>query len=533
MPEPFFRPRTTLAHYVDEFRSEWNLSRWEDFLSVLPPKGNPLRASVLLEVTRLDMEYRYRAGEGLFVEQYLALTPELGTFETIPMVLIETEMRLRRQFDQQLPLTEIIERFPNRAETIQAIAGELSTGKVGDRVVKKPIVVKFPKTRLDPANLPENFGHYRILKQLGAGGMGWVYLARDTRMDRLVAIKVPRFSGSDEKKTIHRFYQEVRAAAALQHPNICSIYDVNQIEDVPFMTMRYIEGKTLASLIRPGKRWPERESVRIVRGLAMIVHAAHLKGVVHRDLKPTNVMISDDKELIVMDFGLAVQPDSEADRLTRTGSPLGTPAYMSPEQAQGERDRIGPWSDVYSLGVMLYELLVGRRPFVGNAAVVMVHHILTPPQGLREQRPSLSTHVERVCLKAMAKAPEDRYPSARVFADALHACLKAVSEGQEVATPPSGTPDRVGPQGQVVDLPLEVKHTPQSERNMNAFDPKSVIPEGTSARISKYLPPPFEGAPSSVSQSPPVLRARNPWLAPVSICLLVVVVTVVVVLLLK
>jgi serine/threonine protein kinase len=533
MPEPSSQPRETLAHYVDEFRGGWNLSRWEDFLSELPPKGSPLRASVLLEVTRLDMEYRYREGNGLFVEQYLALTPELGTFETIPTVLIETEMRLRRQFDQQLPLTEILDRFPNRIETIQAIAGELSTGKVGDGVAKKRSVAKFPKTRLDPANLPENFGHYRILRQLGAGGMGWVYLARDTRMDRLVALKVPRFSGTNEKKTIHRFYQEVRAAAALQHPNICSIYDVNQIEEVPFMTMRYIEGKTLASLIRPGKRWPEKESVQVIRRLAVIVHAAHLKGVVHRDLKPTNVMLSDDKELIVMDFGLAVQTDSETDRLTRTGSPLGTPAYMSPEQAQGERDRIGPWSDVYSLGVMLYELLLGRRPFIGNTAVVMVHHILTPPPPLREQRPSLSTHVERVCLKAMAKTPEGRYPSAKAFADALYECLKAVGERREDSAPASGAPNVTGSQGQVVDLPLEIKHTPQSARNVNASDRKSEAPSGASASISNYLPATFEGAASSVSLPAAVVRDRKAWLVPVAVSLLVVILTALMVLLLK
>lgn len=525
MPNPSSYPRETLAQYLEEFRSEWNLSRWEDFLSELPPKGHPLRADVLLEATRIDMEYRYGEGDGLFVEQYLALAPELGTFVTVPMVLIETEIRLRQQFHQQLPLTDFLERFPERAEAIQAFMGELSTGKAGDGITKKTSQPKSPKPLLDPSNLPETFGDYRILKQLGAGGMGWVYLARDTRMDRLVAIKVPRFSGADDKKTINRFYQEVRSAAALQHPNICSIYDVNQIEGVPFMTMRYIEGKTLASLIRPGKRWPEKEAIRVIRRLASIVHAAHLKGVVHRDLKPTNAMLSDDKELIVMDFGLAFRSDSETDRLTRTGSPLGTPAYMSPEQAQGERDRIGPWSDVYSLGVMLYELLIGRRPFVGHSAVVMAHHIMTPPQPLREQRPSLSTYVERICLKAMEKDPEDRYQSAKEFADALADCQKQGSEQPEVSTQVSGVPDWVAQNG-------GTDHSSPTGTRHHAFDLELVAPEGASASISKYIPETFSTAPS-FPPLPPPRSAPNPWLVPVLVSLLAVMFVVLIVLLLK
>jgi hypothetical protein len=286
--------------------------------------------------------------------------------------------------------------------------------------------------------LPENFGRYRIRRLLGRGGMGSVYLAHDTELDRPVALKVPRFTAEEGSDVLERFRREARAAATLSHPGICSVYDVGVQDGIPFLTMAYVEGRTLAALLKAGPPPAPRQAAALVRKLAGALAEAHRRGVIHRDLKPSNVMIAADGEPVLMDFGLARRAAAADPALTREGQVLGTPAYMAPEQAAGEP--VGPACDVYGLGVLLYELLTGQLPFKGEKLSELLARVLAaPPPPPSSYRPDLDPALEAICLKALAKSPAQRYASMTEFAAALDAYLRsagAASAGVETQSWP-------------------------------------------------------------------------------------------------
>jgi predicted Ser/Thr protein kinase len=280
-------------------------------------------------------------------------------------------------------------------------------------------------TPIEPPELPEQFGRYRIVRRLGQGGMGAVYLAVDTKLGREVALKVPHFSPGDGPEILERFYREARAAATFDHPNLCPVYDVGQVDGIHYLTMPYIEGQPLSDLVAGGRRLEPKQAAAVVRKLARALAEAHAKGVIHRDLKPSNVMVSWRRDLVVMDFGLARLSQAHDPGLTRSGALLGTPAYMAPEQVRGEPGAIGPACDVYALGVILYELLTGRRPFEGPAALVLGLIAVAEPDPPSTHRPGLDPAPEAICRKAMAKRVEDRYASMDELARALEAYLAA------------------------------------------------------------------------------------------------------------
>jgi serine/threonine protein kinase/WD40 repeat protein len=284
-----------------------------------------------------------------------------------------------------------------------------------------------------PTDLPAPFGRYRLLKLLGQGGMGSVYLAHDTQLDRPVALKIPLLSPEEGSKHLERFYREARAAAALHHPNICPVHDVGEIDGIPYLTMAYIEGKPLTTFAAGPQSLTPRQAALLVRKLALALAEAHKRGVVHRDLKPANVMIDRRSEPIVMDFGLARRRRPGDTRLTQKGEVMGTPAYMPPEQVSGDLEAMGPACDVYSLGVILYELLAGRLPFEGDVMALLSQVLLDEPPPPSKFRPDLDPDLEAICLKAMAKKVPNRFASMTDLAAALTEYLRGKTGTSDAA----------------------------------------------------------------------------------------------------
>lgn len=267
--------------------------------------------------------------------------------------------------------------------------------------------------------LPDQIGRYRVERLLGRGGMGEVLLAEDTVLNRPVAIKLPVFSEHNRDELIARFYREAQAMAKVRHPNLCPIYEIGEINGRPFLAMAFVDGESLAEKLQTEQPMPADEAAKIVRTLATAIAAAHEGGVIHRDLKPGNVMIDRKGVPLVTDFGLARNDEPDDARISSTGVPIGTPAYMSPEQVAGDAEAIGPVTDVYALGVILYELLTGKRPFDGKGLAVLGQ--IT--SGSRPEPPSAIANVnprlESICLKAMSHDPTERFQTAEELARAL------------------------------------------------------------------------------------------------------------------
>jgi serine/threonine protein kinase len=298
--------------------------------------------------------------------------------------------------------------------------------------------VAYPDRVPTAGDIPARLGRYEVLRKLGEGGMGTVYLARDTQLDRHVALKVPQVPLRDRPEVLGRLYREARVAASFQHPNFCPIHEVGESEGWHYLAMAYVEGRTLAELIADGAPMPPRRAAAIARTLAQALREAHDRGIVHRDLKPSNVMINLRRELIIMDFGLARREGSDDPELTHSGVVLGSPHYMAPEQVRAERDAIGPATDVYALGVILYEMLAGRRPYVGAMSLVLGLIATSRPDPPSKHRPDLDPELESICLKAMAHDPADRFPSMAALVAALEGYLGR--PGTPSPSPPGPAP---------------------------------------------------------------------------------------------
>jgi serine/threonine protein kinase len=295
-------------------------------------------------------------------------------------------------------------------------------------------------TRTPSGELTGQFGRYFIERRLGRGGMGTVYLARDVQLDRRVALKIPHFDDHEGAEMPARFKQEARAAAGLLHTNICAVYDVGQCDGVHYLTMAYVDGQPLSDQLRGRKALPPQRAVDLVRRIALALDHAHRQGVIHRDLKPSNIMIDSRGEPVVMDFGLARRDDSQGTRLTVSGQTLGTLSYMPPEQLRGDLRDIGPHSDVYSLGVILYELLTGRLPFDGSPAEIVGKLLTNDPPPMSTYQPALAGSVLNVIVeRSMNKLIADRYASMAQFAQALaNLSAEAYAPAPPAKTPPPG-----------------------------------------------------------------------------------------------
>lgn len=418
-----------LEQAVRRFENAWRCGN-RPVLEAELPTDPAARRLLLTELVPTDLEYRLRAGEAARIEDYLQRFPELGR-DSVLLELIAWEWRLRQQGDRRASLREYTARFPHLAPDV--LQARLQSSSAADTV--------FENTGGEG---PRRVGKYLLLKEVGRGSSGVVYRAHDPELNRTVAVKVLRHGEPATPLARARFLREARSAAQLTHPGIVTVYEAGEACGCWYLALEFIAGPTLAGRLRQS-RPPFLQSAELVARVAEALDFAHRQGIVHRDVKPSNILLDTDEARPdglgnpkLTDFGLA---KGSADSLvTRTGDALGTPAYMAPEQARGEAHRVDGRADIYSLGVVLYELLTGAPPFQGSVAAVARQVLEDEPLPPRRVNERIPRDLETVCLKALAKDPAGRYPTAAAFADDLRRYLCR----QPVQARPIGAVRRLG-----------------------------------------------------------------------------------------
>ena len=354
---------------------------------------------------------------------------------------------------------------------------------------------KVPTQPQSLVNVPLPFttlGRYTVLRELGRGGMGTVYLAEDTMLKRQVALKIPQFEPGKSEQMQARFVREAQMAASLSHPNICQVFDVAVIDSRHVMAMEYIDGRTLSAYTKPDKLLPERQAVQLVKKVALAVEAAHQKKMIHRDLKPGNIMLAKTDasrksvEPKVMDFGLAKSLGGGGTELTKSGMIIGTPCYMSKEQWSAKDGQIGPASDVYSLGMILYELLTGKLPYDvddDEPATAWFVRLVTRDQAPpREHKHGLDAGLESIVMRSIAIEAEDRYGTMAEFTKALDEWL----QGTPLATHGSqfGADPNANEETDAEVLPLHNSTKSRESMSRTRLSRSARIREGSASRRS-------------------------------------------------
>jgi tetratricopeptide (TPR) repeat protein len=414
---------SSLALQVDQvclrFEAGWRdgdgqRPRLEDFLD---GTTGPLRGALLEELLALELAYRYRGGERPALADYEQRFPKDGALvrAAFAEIMPPASTPALGQPDRPSGGTVAETRGPRRTGR-EAPA----TGADGDRTGAEGEALSTEgTTQLGTGAGPPD---YEILGELGRGGMGVVYKARHLPLKRAVALKMILAGAHAAPEQLDRFRTEAEAAARLQHPNIVQIYEVGEHDGRHYLALEFLEGGSLAHKLH-GLPQPGPDAARLVEVLARAVHFAHERGIVHRDLKPANVLLADGGQPKIADFGLAKLLDGGTEH-TDSGAVLGTAGYMAPEQAGGRSREVGPLADVYSLGAILYELLTGRPPFVGqNFFETLVQVRGATPVPPRRLQPTVPRDLETVCLKCLEKEPRRRYASALALADDLRRFL--------------------------------------------------------------------------------------------------------------
>ena len=372
-------------------------------------------------------------------ERLAALLDELSeqegpTAQTRLEALVATHPDLAGQLRELFAAMLVTDAVAQESTILEPASGRRAAGD--ERIVVRDDNLSPHRFVPGVTPLPAALGDYELVEEIGRGGMGVVYRAVQKSLGRTVALKMLLRRDLASRADLARFRSEAEAAAQLDHPGIVSIFEVGECDDHPFYSMRFIEGTTLAKQLASGPL-PPRDGAALLARVADAVQAAHDRGVLHRDLKPSNILIDATGRPHVTDFGLAKRIEADQS-VTHTGAILGTPCYMSPEQAAGSRGDVGPTSDVWSLGAILYQMLTGRPPFQASSTMDTLLAVLeTDPPAARAVAPGVNRDLEMIALKSLQKPQELRYASA----GALAADLRAFLAGETIAARRGGLAD--------------------------------------------------------------------------------------------
>ncbi|MHB1560835.1 MAG: WD40 repeat domain-containing serine/threonine protein kinase, partial [Isosphaeraceae bacterium] len=423
------------------FEADWSAGRRPRIEDFLPSGPGPLREATAFELIALELELRREAGERPSAAEYRARFADLSA-------------AIERAFADGPPACEtlvFVASTPTATATVApvATAADAATAPPSPAITEAPTMAPSlsvadgqtvdysgPREPSAPTRV-RYFGDYELIGEIARGGMGVVYRARQISLNRTVALKMilaGQFAGPDE---IRRFHLEAEAAAGLEHPGIVPIYEAGEFEGQHYFSMGFVEGSSLANRVASGPL-PSREAVSLTRKVAEAIQYAHDRGVIHRDLKPQNVLLDRDGKPRVTDFGLAKRVEAD-EGLTASGAVMGTPSYMPPEQAAGDVRAVGPAADIYSLGAVLYCLLTGRPPFQSASTMTTLVQVMeSDPVSPRALNPSVDVDLETICLKCLQKEIHRRYATARDLADDLGRWLR----GEPIVARPVGRLER-------------------------------------------------------------------------------------------